>query len=243
MNKHEELKQELKGLIEQGRKITDAFVKNFKTETIPVEFFRDYEGWYTKALYAIKQICPERLNDFTKLYKYENRKTITIDNFVISDALKGMKLTQYSSFALLFQMLQMQVNIVSACLEKFDSKIFEIQTTLQADIFDSELDSARHLLKNGFLRAAGAISGVVLEKHFSIICADRGISIPKKVPHLSDYNEILKESGVYDVIQWRKIMHLADIRNLCDHSKDREPTKEEVAELIAGVETITKTIF
>ena len=34
-----------------------------------------------------------------------------------------------------------------------------------------------------------------------------------------------------------------DIRNLCDHHKDREPTQQEVEDLIKGVEKITKTLF
>lgn len=42
---------------------------------------------------------------------------------------------------------------------------------------------------------------------------------------------------------WRKIQHLGDIRNLCDHNKDREPKNEEVEELIAGVETVIKTVY
>lgn len=39
------------------------------------------------------------------------------------------------------------------------------------------------------------------------------------------------------------IQHLGDIRNLCDHNKDREPTKEEVEELINGIDQIIKTNF
>jgi len=33
------------------------------------------------------------------------------------------------------------------------------------------------------------------------------------------------------------------LRNLCDHNKQREPASDEVAELIDGVEKITKTVF
>lgn len=49
-------------------------------------------------------------------------------------------------------------------------------------MMDSEIDSAKLLLKNGFLRAAGAICGVVLEKHFSTICQARGLKQSKKNP-------------------------------------------------------------
>lgn len=35
--------------------------------------------------------------------------------------------------------------------------------------------------------------------------------------------------------------HLADLRNLCDHKKSREPTDLEVKDLIAGVTAIVKS--
>jgi len=36
---------------------------------------------------------------------------------------------------------------------------------------------------------------------------------------------------------------LADLRNLCNHDKKREPEKEEIEDLIDGAEKIMKTIF
>ena len=128
------------------------------------------------------------------------------------------------------------------CLQKFDSTIYSLENLLQADVFDSEIESAKHLLNKGFLRAAGAICGVVLEKHLSKICDSRGMIISKKDPSISDFNEKLKDVA-YDTIEWRKIQGLADLRNLCDHKKDREPTKEDVQTLIAGTERVIKSIF
>jgi len=59
----------------------------------------------------------------------------------------------------------------------------------------------------------------------------------------SDYNDVLKNAGVIDVPTWRQIQYLGDIRNLCDPHKEREPTQQEVEELIKRVEKITKTLF
>ncbi len=138
--------------------------------------------------------------------------------------------------------MMQQVSILKTCLECFDNRIFDMQMLLQADIFDSEIDSAKHLLKMGFLRAAGAVCGVVLEKHFSNVCTNRNISISKKNPTIADYNYALKDNA-YDTLVWRRIQRLGDIRNLCDHNKDREPLKDEVEELISGTERVIKTIF
>ena len=60
---------------------------------------------------------------------------------------------------------------------------------------------------------------------------------------ISDFNDLLKNGGVIEVPTWRQIQRLGDLRNLCDHNKQREPTSEEVAEFIDGVEKATKTLF
>jgi len=70
--------------------------------------------------------------------------------------------------------------------------LFEIRQLVQADLFDSEIGAARELLENKFLRAAGAVAGVVLEKHLRQVCDDRGLKILKKNPTLGDLNELLK---------------------------------------------------
>lgn len=36
---------------------------------------------------------------------------------------------------------------------------------------------------------------------------------------------------------------LGDLRNLCDHKKSKEPTKDEIFKLIEGANEIIKTVF
>ena len=107
----------------------------------------------------------------------------------------------------------------------------------------SELDAARELLKNGFLRASGAICGVILEKHLGQVCTNHSLSLRKKNPAINDYNQLLKDENVIDVPTWRLIQRLADIRNLCDHNKEREPKKDETEDLINGVDKVIKELF
>jgi len=54
---------------------------------------------------------------------------------------------------------------------------------------------------------------------------------------------MLKDNNVIDTATWRFIQHLGDLRNLCDHNKDRDPKKEEVDDLLNGVSKATKTIY
>jgi len=136
-----------------------------------------------------------------------------------------------------------QLNMVKAAKVALGSKLMDLKAVLQADLFDTELETAAALAKAGYLRAAGAICGVVLEKHLRHVCEVHGITIRKKNPGISDLSQMLKDADVTTVPQWRFIQHLADIRNICDHAKGREPTKEEIEDLVAGTEKVLKTIF
>jgi len=135
-----------------------------------------------------------------------------------------------------------QLAILKAARTRFDSTLFEIRQLVQADLFDTEIAAARELLKGKFLRAAGAVGGVVLEKHLRQVCDDHAIKVVKKAPGITDLNELLKANGVIEVPQWRHISMLGDIRNLCVHNKQKEPTAEQVVDLIDGTDKVIKTI-
>ena len=136
-----------------------------------------------------------------------------------------------------------QLSIVKSIRERFQSSLFDIRQLAQADLFDSELDAAKELAKNKFTRAAGAVAGVVLERHLKEVCGNHGITVRKKNPQISDLNDLLKGENIIDIPQWRSIQHLGDLRNLCAHDKKSEPTAAQIEDLLAGVAKVTKTIF
>lgn len=210
-----------------------------------------YQPWYSEAKAVVKQLLPDRLSDFVRLYeKGKPRKAITFENYTIEDYLQGLTVTQggWEKTKVVgpdaaIPRLQQQVAILESVKARFESSLFDIRQLVQADLFDSELDIAEELARNKFTRAAGAVAGVVLERHLSQVCDNHTIKVGKKAPGLSDLNNVLKLENVVDVPEWRFIQHLADIRNLCDHNKAAEPTVEQVNDLIAGVRKLTKTLF
>lgn len=240
MGKYDDVKSEIESLIEQGIQFYKEGYECFKKKQQSRLVLDNYEGWYTKSLYIVRQLAHEREKDFIACYKLDKRKEISVDSYVISDMLQGIEVADW--YVKIAYLIKNQVNILSSCYEKFDSKVFDLEMLLQADVFDSEIESARYLLKNGFVREAGAICGVILEKHLAKICKNRGISITKKDPSISVYNDKLKELA-YDLVEWRRIQYLGDIRNLCDHEKHRDPTKEEVEDLVNGTDRVIKNIF
>lgn len=212
------------------------------------DFKCKYQTWYSESLVLIKQLLPDRLEDFIRYYeKPKIRKNISFENYKIEDYLQGLSITRGLEVVVgpeaAIPSFQQQLEILKSIKQRFKSSLFEIKQLVQADLFDNEIASARELYNHNFLRAAGAIAGVVLEKHLGNVCVSHSITISKKTPTISDFNEILKSSSVLDIPSWRFIQLLGDIRNLCDHNKDVEPTAEQVKELIDGVDKVIKTIF
>ena len=217
----------------------DEFLKGLPS------FTRDYQGWYSEAQALIRQLLPDRLADFVSHYEVpKTRKEVRHTNYRIADSLVGLtgRSHDLGPEAAIPQFDQ-QLGILRSVKRRFRSSLFDIRHLVQADLFDSELDAAMELVKYGFLRGAGAVAGVVMEKHLTEVCRNHSITIRKKKPGIADFNEALKREGVVDMPQWRRNQHLADIRNLCGHHQSSEPTKEQVTDLIQGVGKVVKTLF
>lgn len=215
-------------------------------------FDKEYQRWYTESHAVVRQLASNRLGEFEVLYKGEGRrKDVNLTTYTIQDWLKGIQAginpyteeKYFNDLTRVYYLFKVQLEVLKSVQARLESSLFNIKHLVQADLFDSELDAARELLKNGFLRGAGVVAGVVLEAHLSQICGNHGATTRKKNPTISDFNDLLKANNMIDVPQWRFIQRLGDLRNLCGHKKKREPTEEEVSELIDGVEKIIKTLF
>ena len=211
--------------------------------------FKDhYNSWYNESLSLIRQLMPERLEDFIAYYKQPKRKSLTYETYTISDylvnlmAYDGWGKELYKSSTIIYKYEQ-QFQILKSLETRFNSSLYDIKQLLQADLFDSEIDAARELCKKGFYRAAGAICGVVIEKHLSEVCKQREIKVNKKNPVINDYNQLLKDNDVIDTPTWRYIQRLGDLRNLCDHKKAEEPTEDNIKDLIEGTDKVIKTVY
>jgi hypothetical protein len=213
-------------------------------------FKAGYQNWYTEAKVIVKQLLPDRLSDFIAHYeKPKARKNISFENYKIIDYLQGLNVTRGGwqkekvvGPEAAVPEFEQQLRIVASVKARFRSSLFDIQQLVRADLFDSELDAAEELAKKKFGRGAGAVAGVMLEKHLAQVCESRKVTIGRK-PTISDLNDALKASSVIEIATWRFIQHLGDIRNSCDHNKSTEPKLGDVDDLIAGVRKIIKTVF
>jgi len=244
----EMIRKELDNLVEQGTSLLKKASKDKSSHH--ATYSAEYQRWYTMALAVLKQLAPDRLREFGQLYKIEKRKQIDFTTYTISDYFLGTVIRDpisdekvFDPWTVFWAKFFQQMAILKSVYPRLDSLLSDIKGVLRADLFDSEIDAARSLLEAKHLRAAGTIAGVVLENHLSAVCVNHQITIAKKNPTIAHYNDSLKNKGIFDVPTWRWIQRLADIRNMCCHAKDRDPTAQEVRDLIDGVEKATKTIF
>lgn len=249
-------KQELNRLIEMANEMLSDLAKGVKAQKARSSesgtgiFFSKYQNWYTEAQEVVKQLIPSRGEEFCSLYKIDGRrKTMNQGSYCIQDWLLGARAGEkydgekyFDDLGVVAMKFQSQLYILKSAQLKFSSNLLNIKQLLQADLFDSEIEIAKELSKKGFVRAAGAIAGVILERHLNATCQRHSVAVGKKAT-INILNTALKESEVIEIHQWRFMQQLADLRNLCDHDKDREPTPDEIGELIKGVDKITKTVF
>lgn len=211
-------------------------------------FKEEYQTWYSESFAVIGQILPDRLSDFRSYYEYPRvRKEIGFENYMVRDYLQGLKITRFSEVvadrsSAIPEFVQ-QLNILRAVKATLTSSLMNLASILQADLFDSEIESARALAKGGFLRAAGAVCGVLIEKHLKEVCINHRIRIRKKNPTISDFSQALKSNESLTTPQWRHIQHLTDLRNLCDHDRGSEPQITDIEDLLSGTSKILKTVY
>jgi hypothetical protein len=242
------IKKELRDLLHQQAMLVDLLDK-LETKRI-VAFGTAYQAWYTRAIKLVESLAPERLDEFIGYYRVDpKRKGLHAGTYVIQDYVNGYgpvadfygkKPFDEANLTRIRLVNQMQI------LESVDSRIgtvlSDVRGALLSELEDHELEAARQLRKVS-LRAAGALAGVVLERHLQRVAENHGIALKKKEPTIGDLNDPLKEKGVFGVPVWRKIQYLADIRNLCSHQKTADPTETQVGELIDGVNAIIKSVF
>lgn len=244
---NEKIKAQILKLYEDGKKLFYEFAEDKKDKKI-ADLRQRYQNWYTRALIAVKDLLPSRYDEFIESYRNTKRRDITCVTYSISDYFLGITVSRagielFDSKSTAMCKFANQINIIKSIEENIDNVLFNIRNNIEFEVLDNEIDSVRKLISKGFYRSAGALGGVVLEKHFETVLKNHNLKMSKKTPCISDYNDLFKQENVYDTIQWRQIQLLGDIRNLCDHSKGREPSKDEVEDLINGIEKVIKSVF
>lgn len=118
---------------------------------------------------------------------------------------------------------------------------FGYYSRLYAEQSSRELATARALLAQDQIRAAGAVAGVALELHLKHVAAAHQVQADQRtsIAHLQD---ALRFAGLLDNRQRKQVQKFAGIRNLCVHARKQAPSREQVTRMIAGIEELRRTL-
>lgn len=195
-----------------------------------------YQIWYSKAEVLIKEYLYDRKEEFTREYD----ETLCL----LQLRKNWAKVDVHYIIKEFTDRFDTQKNLLSSLPKVFEIQNLKLRKTISADLVESELDEAELLLERDFIRAAGAVAGVALERYLKTLCE---ISTPpveykkKKKDTINPLAIELHKAGHLSETERKKIEWLGDIRNKCDHLKEEEPTKEEVKELIRKTKEFSDT--
>ena len=103
----------------------------------------------SKALPVIKQLLPERYQEFKDLYKLDKRNDdIDSVTYTISDYLAGIVVLKgtrevVSPLKVFIKKYEMQMAILASAEDRIDSLLADIEGVFQSELFKNELEAAR----------------------------------------------------------------------------------------------------
>ncbi|WP_284079302.1 DUF4145 domain-containing protein [Herbaspirillum aquaticum] len=112
--------------------------------------------------------------------------------------------------------------------------LVSVRVLVEAELFDSELDQARHLLTSGYVAAAAVTTRVVLETALRQLCQRNGIALNS----VERMNADLVKAAIYNSLQQKRITYLAGIGNSAAHGDLQSYKKEDVQNMIQETEQL-----
>ncbi len=202
-----------------------------------------YHIWYNKTYRLVHHLAPERLEEFKKCYTgdttIKNSNDLGILTAGMTHYLQGFFIDKKDKkedfFQIFLSCFEVQTFILSSIAKNFDNPLFTLENDISRRIYKSEIDIAKDIQKQGHLKIAGAVAGVIIEAHLKTLVANKNITLKSK-DSLSTYNDALKKDGAYPESRWRQIQTCGDIRNNCIHSRDIDP--DEIDTIIRTAEQI-----
>ena len=114
--------------------------------------------------------------------------------------------------------------------------MFDLRKLIHSDVFDNELDQAKHFLSQGYLIPALVIAGTVLESALRELCEQNGLSIDK--PSINRMNDELAKLGIYNKAMKTQILNWGQNRNSAAHGVREELnqiTENDAKRMIDGI--------
>lgn len=241
-NDAENIENEIENFCEKVRDTTtrteiDAIRVEWQTpEGATKEYQRDarsdYEAWYISARSLIEEYLPEKLKIFeNKHKKFKKRINLEVSAKMSSEELYNQIINSFDE----------QRNLVKSIPAKIRAEKFKARRQISSRMVRDEIQQARELFDDDFVRASGVVAAVALERHLLTICENSEKVTEYKANHgITRLAQTLYESEEINKTVWNDIKALASIRETCAHPE--EPQKEAVRRLINESEELIREI-
>ena len=212
MNLKEKIEQKFHKLIDEGNSILRSAGWNGQDyHHHPSD--QDYQRWRTEALNLLKRVCGDASEHYLQLKKFTEDKDTKTNSYYFKDC---------------FGILEAAFN------DYKDDFLFDIKTSIRAELLDDLLSQAEYLLSEGFYIPAASLGGAILEDTLRKLSDNKGISYSKNTK-IDSLNIELAKTNLYDKLTQKEITAKADIRNNADHGYFDKFNKDDVETMIKWI--------
>jgi hypothetical protein len=186
----------------------------------------NYRFWHSIAWPLVTANLPERVGEFEKMY---DQATFAAQRFVTEyGEIQGNQVSNFSEY------FSNQIGFVRSIPRNLQSKVLALRGLVARDLMEDELTVSLSLLRENYIREAGVIAGVVLERHLKMLCEKYDIEVGAR-DMLGQLNDKLRSHYPNDA-EYRRVQFFSEIRASCAHDKGGEPERSAVSQLISGVQ-------
>jgi hypothetical protein len=243
----QKLRQQIDAFYEEGVALLMSELTEHRQPTTrdepPIQ--ATYQNWYSKALGLVWRLLPERYEEFRQLYSGEGRAHVDHSTYSISDFLMNVPLPRHGANeprAIFASKFHLQLSLLGSARERIDAHWVELERTVELQLLNVQLQAAIRLFGQGQLRAAGALTSVILQAELRLACQQAGLTLETRESDASTFNDALQGAGLTDANGWRYIHRLCLLSDACVEGNGREPAATEVEELITGTRHV-QTLF
>lgn len=171
---------------------------------LPLSFAQHYQVWYTGCRTLVAANMPDRLDELVSTYDEYLAKFIKYEN-----------MAHYQQLTAVRQIALIQA-LVDAVPQHLEIQLHNIDLLLAQSYVRDQLSEAQVLLDAGYTRSAGALAGVLLERHLKLLCDSQQPPIPYNPKDgIGTLNTLLQKQSVYDKAQETRVDLMRQVRNKC----------------------------
>ena len=230
------IKNRVSELYKEAMEIEKLSEKLHKGENTQPELQQRFQSWYRACLKLFEKNSFSGIMEFQEYYSFPGNFTDLRRFTQLELEPRGDEDPQKEGYYKLFKhKMNAAIALILALPAEVESEQYSLFASLSYELITDEYEQAEYLLSKGFVRAAGAVAGVSLERHLHTLATSKNITVVKNPPTkpkagFSDYLTSLKKAGFLDGARRKQFETLYEIRKQCAHPE--EPKKEDVERLI-----------